>query len=378
MIAENTKFKSNYSDKEIYKEIVNRMKDYKLKSLLSDDILLRAKLKIFNKKDKAYDREKVVQAIKDLIISNSNIKKFVITDLNAKLERISLNNTLKKLKNLEEWKEYINKENLEVDIFLISILLWIKDSKELNELGDKVFKEYLEGKFKFQEDLKEPEEADEEEMDNEYLEAEEMKMDDSILSMNLGECIKRLSSYEEKINGLEKRLKEKDKEIEELKARIKEGNETKEIKKELKDLTKSISNDSKIKELNNINSNIEKLSNKNIEIEKLLKNNIKNSFESQEKSIIKNINQLLADQQNAFKSTCKLYNEDLFEAIKNYLDGKIKENIAEAHKESKREMQKVNDLSIVTESEHKEKVLKTENDNPLMKILSEINLNDMN
>lgn len=380
MISGNTKFKSKFTDKEIFTEIVNRMNDYKLKDLLNNDLLLRTKCKIFNKKDKTYDREKVVTSVIDLVSNNKNIRQFIMLDLDGKVERMKLNKTINKLKTLEEWDKYIYNDNFNSDIFLIIVALWINHDKELNEFGDNLFKKYLEGAFKSQEDLENVEDMDEDEFDEEFTEMEELKMDDNILSMNLGECIKKLSSYEEKISNLENRLNEKDKEIEALKVKLKLSEENKEIKKELKDINKFLANDNKNKEIENINSNITKLNIKNLEVEKIFKTKLKDSFASQENSILKNINQLLVDQQNVFKSTSKVYNDELFEKMKKYMDEKIKENVKmvdSSHKSNPvPEIINTSDKKIKDNSSI-EPVKDPHTINPLIDILDGIKLNNM-
>lgn len=213
------KINSNYSDLELCEYMIKNMSDDDLKNLTLENNNLRIKCGAFDKKNLKYEREKSVNAAITLSKSNKALRESIISiwELESTVFYKDIH-----IDNIEDVKRFIKKDLNSKEMFLLAMLLWEKSSSELNDYGDKIFDNCRLNKYKSEK------------------EKSTMKDTSNLLSMNLADCIDAINNYDNKINEYEEKLKAKDEIIKELREQLMLNGGSKELKKEINKIGKTI------------------------------------------------------------------------------------------------------------------------------------------
>lgn len=313
------KLNSNYSELELCEYMINNMNDDDLKELILDNPSLRIKYGAFDKKNFKYDREKAINIAILLSKSNKSLRESVINVW--EIESMLIYRKDSNIESIEDVKKYIKEDSSHDDMLLLAIVLWGKSSSELNKYGDDIFKNCLLNKYKSKEEI----------------EMSTMNDNSKILSMNLAECIDAISNYDAKIKEYEEKLKAKDQVIKELREQLKQNGDSKELKKEITKLGKTIeksSNDFK----NNSDNTTKLVDTLKIDLT-YVKNEVNKqstAIDSNNKILVNELTKIIKDLQNTITSSvlddnrklAKEINESLGKQLNTVIDNTTKEDVS--------------------------------------------------
>lgn len=323
------KLNSNYSEVELCEYMIDNMDDDDLKELILDNPSLRIKYGAFDKKNFKYEREKAVNIAISLSKSNKSLRKSV-SDV-WKIESMLIYKNDSKIESVEDAKEYIKEDSNADDMLLLAIALWGKTSSELNEYGDEIFNNCLLNKYKRKEESK----------------VSTMNDTSKILSMNLAECIDAISNYDAKIKEYEEKLKAKDEVIKELRGQLKLNGDSKELKKEITKLGKTIEKSSN--EFKNNSDNTTKVVDTlKIDLTDIKKevNKQSTAIDSNNKVLVNELTKIIKDLQNAITSSILDDNRKLVKGINESINQQLETIIEKTTKE---------DVSVIEAREEKTK-----------------------
>ena len=214
-------FKTKIEDFEIIDIIIETLEDNKLKELINVNAFLKHMCKKEDSKRFRFVRSVAEEKIKQLYKKDSTLRKRILQlwDMECKEQN-------KFVDSIDSPVEIVNQE-VElgglINGFKYCTILWQKSDKDFNEFGDIMFKEYKVQKSK---------------KNKESIEG--INMNNDIMSLSLGECIQALMKSEKEIEEMKGSIEDKDKEIKELKRELSSVIDNRELKKEIKALTRSI------------------------------------------------------------------------------------------------------------------------------------------
>lgn len=313
------KLNSNYSELELCEYMINNMDDDDLKELILNNPSLRIKYGAFDKKNFKYDREKAINIAILLSKTNKSLREAVINVWEIESMFIYRNDS--NIESIEDAKKYIKEDSNANDMLLLAIALWGKSSSELNEYGDEIFNNCLSNKYKGKEEI----------------EMSTMNDNSKILSMNLAECIDAISNYDAKIKEYEEKLKAKDEVIKELREQLKQSGDSKELKKEITKLGKTIEKSSTDFKNNSDNTTklVDTLKIDLADVKKEL-NKQATAIDSNNKVVVNELTKMIKDLQNAITSSilddnrklAKEINESLGKQLDTVIENTIKEDVS--------------------------------------------------
>lgn len=323
------KLNSNYSELELCEYMINNIDDDDLKELILDNPSLRIKYGAFDKKNFKYEREKAVNIANSLSKTNKALRESVIDVWEIQSMLIYRKDC--NIESIEDAKKYIKEDSYSDDMLLLAIALWGKSSSELNAYGDEIFNNCLSNKYKSKEEI----------------EMSTMNDTSKILSMNLAECIDAISNYDAKIKEYEEKLKAKDEVIKELRDQLKQNGDSKEVKKEITKLGKTIEKSSN--DLKNNNDNtikvVDTLKTDLTDIKKEV-NKQATAIDSNNKVLVNELTKIIKDLQNAITSSILDDNRKLVNGINESISKQFDTLIENTRKE---------DVSVIEVEEEKAK-----------------------
>lgn len=307
---------SNYSEVELCDYMINNMEDDDLKELILDNPSLRIKYGAFDKKNFKYDREKAINIVSLLSKTNRLLRKLVINVWEMDPMIFFMNDI--NIESIEDVQKYIKKDFNTKHMFLLAILLWKKSSSELNEYADEIFNNCLLNKYRSKD------------------ESEVSTVDDKskILSMNLLDCIDVISNYDDKIKEYEERLKVKDEIIKELRGQLKLDGASKELKKEITKLGKTIEKSTN-QFKNNDDTTTKVINTLKVDLTDIKKevNKQSASVSLNNKLLVNELTKVIKDLQNTITSSILDDNRKLVKGINESINEKLDGIIEKAIKE---------------------------------------------
>lgn len=308
------KINSNYSDLELCEYMIKNMSDDDLKNLILENNNLRIKCGAFDKKNLKYEREKSINAAITLSKSNKALRESIISiwELESTVFYKDIH-----IDNIEDIKRFIKKDLNSKEMFLLAMLLWGKSSSELNDYGDKIFDNCRSNKYKSEK------------------EKSTMKDTSNLLSMNLADCIDAISNYDNKIKEYEEKLKSKDEIIRELREQLMLNVGSKELKKEVNKLGKTIQKSNN--DLKTYSDDITKVvGTLKVELTDIKKEVNKQviTMDSNNKLLVNELSKKIKDFQNTIMGLILDDNKKLIKEINETINKQL-ENIRDTSKEEK-------------------------------------------
>lgn len=322
-------FNSNFSEDEIYEDIIRELPDKCLELVVRNNVILRAKYGALEQKKFRFKREKAESIILNNFRNNKLIKEGIITAW--EIETKGLAKDINKYKTIKELREYENQRRLTLKTVLFCSLLWAADDINKSNLADDIYKSYKERKEVESED--EELELDEFIKGNEELEVGEVcSMENykkDVMSMNLGECIEALCKYKERIEFLENELINKNKSIEGLEQKISTNDDNKDLKKEMKSMSKSLTEVLSVinKENTSLKDELKVIKNQNVELNKELLKQFKVIDKLQKNSNTKELKDIITQSQNSVKGALIEDNKKIIWEIKKYINEEVMSEI---------------------------------------------------
>lgn len=226
-------FKTAVEDFEIIDIIIELLEDSDLKQLINENAFLKHMCKKDDSKRFRFVRNVAEEKIRQLYKKDTILRKKILL-----LWEVECNEQNKFINSIDSPEKIIDQEpelGGLVNGFKYCTILWQKNNKEFNDFGDRMFKEYKVQKSK-----------------KNKQSIEGINMNNDIMSLSLGECIQALMKSEKEIKEMKANMEVKDKEIIDLKNELSSVIDNRELKKEIKVLTRSINevkNDFKEKNL---------------------------------------------------------------------------------------------------------------------------------
>ncbi|MBX9184570.1 hypothetical protein [Clostridium sp. K04] len=283
-------FKTNIDDFEILDLIIEYFQDDNLRLIIDENPLLKFSCIPEGGKRFRFNRDVVEVKVKEFIRKDRKIR----ISLLKMWEKIVVNEIkeIDFILTTEDMYTKLSKGKTSKYIFRSCTILWQKNKLDLNKCGDKLYEIY-----------KEKINSQNEEFNDSQAKIEEIGMNNDIMSLTLGECIQELVNAKKEIIELNEKVKEKENESQKLKSNLDSIIDNRDLKKEIKFLSKRINEvDLLIKEENEkLNTELCEIKKENVELRK--------KIEAIDKSISSiNMNTLiktLSESQNNFNNTLK-------------------------------------------------------------------------
>ena len=279
-------FITNIDDFEIFDLMIEYFQDDRLRLIIEKNPLLKFACIPTNGKRFRFNRDIVKEKVKEFVRKDKKIRISLL-----KVWEKTVVNQIKEidlLSNTEDIHEKLSEGKTAEYIFKSCTILWQKSKLDLNKCGDKLYEIYKEKINEF---------------NDSKVNIEETGMNNDIMSLTLGECIQDLVNAKKEIIDLNDKIKKKEEEAEKLKSNFNSIIDNRDLKKEIKLLSKKINEvDLRIKDENEkLNIEICELKKDNLELRKKLDTIDKNLSSINMNTLIKT----LSESQNDFNNTLK-------------------------------------------------------------------------
>ena len=256
-------FNTDIDDFEIIDLIIDNIGEDSLQMLVEENVLLKHKCKVGNCKKFKFNEKVVLEQTKILYRKDLKLRKSIMKLWNIRVKHE--NKKINSIKEINELKELIGNIKIFDCMFNYCTILWQKDDEEFNRYADELFEVYNEKKQSEEEDGKI------EQVSFNFTEGE-VNVDEKIISLSLGECIQTIASSKKEIEEKSLQLKKQEEEIKELKNSLGMVIDNRDLKKEIKSLTRKINEvQSNIKEENEkLKLDLLELKKENLELKKII------------------------------------------------------------------------------------------------------------
>ena len=312
-------FKTKIEDFEIIDIIIETLEDNALKQLINENAFLKHMCKKEDSKRFRFIRSIVEEKTKQLYKKDSTLRKRILSLW--EIECMDENKFVDSIVSPDEIIDQGPEAGGLITGFKYCTVLWQKNNKEFNDFGDIMFKAYKLEKSK---------------KNKESIEGIDVNSD--IMSLSLGECIQALMKSEKQIEEMKNNIDEKNKEIKELKNELSSVIDNRELKKEIKALTRSMNEmkgDFKDKNFKLI-TEIDEIKKENITLKKTINEicGALSNFNSSliVKEIIENQNNINNSLKGTLVESTQRNIEMLLKEFEKKIDDKIKINMTNSNK----------------------------------------------